>query len=231
MPCAADMDNNNSPAIVYNGLLEKALEDFVGSQEKVLNPQLFQILDDIAKMGVTCYLWSHLKVLISFRIKQIFAEFVASVAQTLEPQQVKPLEDQQHAFIGALEAFPNAPFTIQRLCELVLTPTLYRSFPKYLFALQKVINVTSTQAPLNPAEYNATIEELIIQKQHSNFRNQMEQFQEPKPVSRAPSPISDVMDIQANHVDCMEDPDKDEISKMTPMEVETTPDGTTITDL
>lgn len=46
--------------------------------------------------------------------------------------------------INILSHFHRAPFTIQRLTELILTPTLhYRSLPKYLRALNRVLNVSS----------------------------------------------------------------------------------------
>ncbi|KAJ2922223.1 hypothetical protein H1R20_g14859, partial [Candolleomyces eurysporus] len=60
----------------------------------------------------------------------------------MNPEQVK---DAVQAVFDQLDAFDGPPFTIQRLCELLIEPQKhYKSVGKYLRAVEKSILVTST---------------------------------------------------------------------------------------
>ncbi|KAJ2917201.1 hypothetical protein MD484_g3177, partial [Candolleomyces efflorescens] len=60
----------------------------------------------------------------------------------MNPEQVK---DAVQAIFEQLDSFDGPPFTIQRLCELLLEPQKqYKSVGKYLRAVEKSILVTST---------------------------------------------------------------------------------------
>eukprot|EP01119_Soliformovum_irregulare_P019897 TRINITY_DN6390_c0_g1_i3.p1 TRINITY_DN6390_c0_g1~~TRINITY_DN6390_c0_g1_i3.p1 ORF type:complete len:117 (+),score=26.57 TRINITY_DN6390_c0_g1_i3:331-681(+) len=63
-----------------------------------------------------------------------------------------------------LNEFGSAPFTVQRLCELALKPQLYKNPEKYLFAIEKLVAVSSTTATLSPEEYKETVSQLAKQK-------------------------------------------------------------------
>jgi len=56
------------------------------------------------------------------------------------------------------------PFTLQRLCELLIEPQLYGSTKKYLNALEKMFAVSQTMATLTPVEYDKE-----AAKQTANF--------------------------------------------------------------
>eukprot|EP01130_Rhizamoeba_saxonica_P008837 TRINITY_DN3580_c0_g3_i1.p1 TRINITY_DN3580_c0_g3~~TRINITY_DN3580_c0_g3_i1.p1 ORF type:complete len:105 (+),score=28.48 TRINITY_DN3580_c0_g3_i1:252-566(+) len=59
---------------------------------------------------------------------------------------------------NSLRNFRDPPFTIQRLCELLLNEKLYSSTSKYTYALDKLVSVSQTQQSYdNPEEYIAEI--------------------------------------------------------------------------
>ncbi|KAG0366539.1 protein phosphatase 4, regulatory subunit 2 [Mortierella sp. AD032] len=56
---------------------------------------------------------------------------------------------------GLLDAFPSAPFTIQRVCELVSTPNEHHTnLIKYLRAVEKVLMITSSINEFSNPAYN-----------------------------------------------------------------------------
>lgn len=60
-----------------------------------------------------------------------------------------------------LDDFTAPPFTIQRLAELLLVTTPYASEPrKYVFAVEKLVYVSSTIPVLAPADYDTLIVQL-----------------------------------------------------------------------
>jgi hypothetical protein len=57
-----------------------------------------------------------------------------------------------------LDDFSAPPFTIQRLCELLLGTSPYAAEPrKYVFAVEKLVYVSSTIPVLAPADYDSTV--------------------------------------------------------------------------
>jgi hypothetical protein len=72
-----------------------------------------------------------------------------------------PFDKRFDRMLKRFDDFSAPPFTLQRLCELLLTPVPYASEPrKYVFAVEKLIYVSSTLPVLSPDEYNKTTAEL-----------------------------------------------------------------------
>ncbi|OZJ01740.1 hypothetical protein BZG36_05185, partial [Bifiguratus adelaidae] len=68
--------------------------------------------------------------------------FGTLVADEGKSESVKEFETR---ILELVDQFTRPPFTIQRLCELTVNPTLYhRTLPKYLRALEKILLVTSS---------------------------------------------------------------------------------------
>jgi len=189
------MDDNNSDRFSTHltnvSNLNEALQNFFQSSGKVIQPELLEILSQIAQTGLTCFPWQPLHMLLQTRFKQVFENFPSAISLSSgdlgQVEQIdfqkkqNRLKEQQNSFFQSLASFSNAPFTIQRLCELALHPEFYKSFDKYLFALQKLLTITSTLRPLNPIEYNEAVSMLQSQKQSNVFLNKIEQLQVPKP--------------------------------------------------
>jgi len=55
--------------------------------------------------------------------------------------------------------FNEPPFTLQRLCELLVGPAgeVYKTTKAYAFAIEKVLCVTTTQSTLQPEEHLHTV--------------------------------------------------------------------------
>ncbi|KAG0450662.1 hypothetical protein HPP92_026820 [Vanilla planifolia] len=107
------------------------------------------ILEVIASSGKFWHDWEMLKNFISFQMKQVLAQYPEAVlASGIELQQisgetypelVKRLDE---ALLGFTE---GPPFTLQRICEILLNPkSTYRSLSKLALALEKNLLVTST---------------------------------------------------------------------------------------
>jgi len=159
----ADMQSSVQSTLLHSEDLAQALEAFVNSPEKVGNQQLQQIIENISKTGITSYSWSHLKVLISFQISQIF------VFHFKDDPEKPNLEPQLQSLTRALYSFSNPPFTLQRICELILNP-VYKTAKKYLFAVEKLLLILTTQPQLSPTDYNFALTALLIQKKEVESR-------------------------------------------------------------
>lgn len=144
-----------APRSAQSGLLEFAAAAKVGalsSPDAQLTNELEEIIRDVAKTGVTTsYPWDALRQLLVRKVELVLVEFWRNVpdlqlqegesfeATAVEPLRQSLLEPQRE----------GAPFTVQRLCELLMEPRgIYKSTRKYLYAVQRAILVTSTEEAL-----------------------------------------------------------------------------------
>ena len=84
--------------------------------------------------------WSFLKDILTFKLNRIILN---RVFDEIGPD---PSENNHlcHILLKRLGGFSNAPFTVQRLCELLDVPRMhYKREDKYLRALEKVLMVVS----------------------------------------------------------------------------------------
>ncbi|WOL10353.1 hypothetical protein Cni_G19108 [Canna indica] len=113
--------------------------------------EIRNIMEVIAATGKFWHDWDMLKGLLSFWMKQVLAEY--SEAQTdnsgglqksslvgeLYAELVKRLDEALLSFVE------GPPFTLQRLCEILLAPkSTYSNLSKLALALEKNLLVTST---------------------------------------------------------------------------------------
>ncbi|XP_010243594.1 PREDICTED: serine/threonine-protein phosphatase 4 regulatory subunit 2 isoform X2 [Nelumbo nucifera] len=118
------------------------------------------ILEVIAATGKFWHDWDVLKNLLSFQLKQVLAEYPEAEMST----------DQQNSSLGetyielvkrldeALLSFVEGPpFTLQRLCEILLAArSIYPNLSKLALALEKNLLVTSTLS-ISTDPYPSTI--------------------------------------------------------------------------
>ncbi|ORY88885.1 PPP4R2-domain-containing protein [Leucosporidium creatinivorum] len=104
-----------------------------------------ELLEQIAATNVVDAEWSILRDMIKHKLAENIKGYLA-----LGPPWPLSPEEAYSARTGAcevLDGFTGPPFTIQRLCELVLYPRKhYTSLPKYLRALNRVISVSSDRS-------------------------------------------------------------------------------------
>ncbi|KAL6909892.1 hypothetical protein ACP4OV_001551 [Aristida adscensionis] len=129
------------------------------SEQKVdvTSEEMRSIIEVIADTGKFWHDWSFLKSLLSLQLKQVWVLSEYSEAQLVNQEDG---QQQQRALLGetyselvsrlndALLSFEEGPpFTLQRLCEILLDPKgTYKKLSKLALALEKNLLVTSTIA-------------------------------------------------------------------------------------
>lgn len=111
--------------------------------------ELKDILEVIALTGNYWHDWPMLKCLLSFRLKQVLTQYYDSHIASGGQQTLvygEPFNDFQRRLLEGLDSFVDGPpFTLQRLCELLLNPGLtYPNIDKVALAFEKLLLVTST---------------------------------------------------------------------------------------
>eukprot|EP01122_Echinamoeba_exundans_P017026 TRINITY_DN8828_c0_g1_i1.p1 TRINITY_DN8828_c0_g1~~TRINITY_DN8828_c0_g1_i1.p1 ORF type:complete len:275 (-),score=59.79 TRINITY_DN8828_c0_g1_i1:73-897(-) len=140
--------------IAYSDAHRALLAEFAAASEKQLSPQLEKIVHDISLVGVTCYPWDHLKQLLAYKLSLVLDDHNCRTPEMR-------FEEKRNTLLKQLQSFVDPPFTVQRLCELLVNPGLYSNTHKYLFAVDKVLLVTSTQQTLSPEAYDAQVQTLL----------------------------------------------------------------------
>lgn len=143
---STDVDHNSENMVPDRQNDEEAEPKYDVSAE-----ELRSIMEVIAATGKFWHDWDMLKSLLSFRLKQVLAEYpeaqmdsgVGSQQSSLlgetYPELVKRLDEALLSFVE------GPPFTLQRLCEILLNPKgTYTSLSKLALALEKNLLVTST---------------------------------------------------------------------------------------
>lgn len=118
------------------------------SQHKLSAEEVKSVLETIASTGKFWHDWDELKIMLSFQLKQVLSEYAEATKSV----------DQQNSSLG--ESYPDLaqrldealfsfvegpPFTLQRLCEILLNArAIYPNLSKLALALEKNLLVTST---------------------------------------------------------------------------------------
>eukprot|EP00123_Amoebidium_parasiticum_P009550 comp19544_c0_seq1/m.22908 comp19544_c0_seq1/g.22908 ORF comp19544_c0_seq1/g.22908 comp19544_c0_seq1/m.22908 type:complete len:181 (-) comp19544_c0_seq1:89-631(-) len=98
------------------------------------------MLEEVARTGNLSAPWDQLRTALVQRLDQVVAQFCQ---QTGEVSEAVGVIQQQIA--TDLQSLPGAPFTLQRLCELLVDPGRhYANIGKYLRGVEKLVRVTST---------------------------------------------------------------------------------------
>jgi len=125
------------------------------------NPQvdtISQTLDDylgyVAKSGNALFAWSKVKPLFKRKLELIIKEFVEESPTENLPRQPNvemfSFDQMRERIFEQLESYTGVPFTVQRLCELMVEPRKhYKRTDKFMRGLEKIMLVVSTIDP-NP---------------------------------------------------------------------------------
>ncbi|XP_041458763.1 serine/threonine-protein phosphatase 4 regulatory subunit 2-A-like [Lytechinus variegatus] len=129
-----------------------ALNDFVKKPSKSIPSVLEQLIQRIARHGEPLFPWFKLKPLIVMKLENVIEEYIE-----YNPHEEVPIlpnvenvrfDDMRERLLKALESFNSAPFTIQRLCELLTEPKrYYRRSDKFMRGIEKNVQVVSTITP------------------------------------------------------------------------------------
>jgi hypothetical protein len=121
--------------------LEDQLQSFAqtNENERKNNEQLDYIIEYIALYGVKNFKWNELRLLLQFKIKELCAGIGE---ENMNNEQRQLLDD----ITSLLATRTNgAPFTLQRICEIIHKPTrYYTKRERVLDAIFKCMQVPST---------------------------------------------------------------------------------------
>lgn len=128
------------------------LNSFEKTPSREIPPVLEEYLRTVAKTGKTVFPWQQLKMLFVQKLEQVMEQFNKDdpcdrQAPFPNVDNTKFMEMRQR-IIDALQKFNGAPFTVQRLCELVTQPKKhYTQCDKFLRGIEKNVMVVSTVDP------------------------------------------------------------------------------------
>ncbi|GJQ65038.1 putative PPP4R2 protein [Trypoxylus dichotomus] len=131
-----------------------SLEEFSKLKPKDIPRELEDYLCFVAKTGDPVYQWSAVKSLFREKLINVITEFYESCPTVEIPPcpnvEMFNYDSMKNFILEKLDTFAAAPFTVQRICELLTTPRKeYNRIDKYMRALEKNILVVSTTEPAN----------------------------------------------------------------------------------
>mmetsp|Transcript_12169 Transcript_12169/g.19779 ORF Transcript_12169/g.19779 Transcript_12169/m.19779 type:complete len:182 (-) Transcript_12169:2354-2899(-) len=103
------------------------------------------VVVEMQASGVPKYEWGLLKPLLKQVLASKLDEFRSNHPST-DPVSASgnSYEESKGRLLSAIDLFQGAPFTLQRLCELILSPgRYYKSVNKLMFGLEKLLSVSS----------------------------------------------------------------------------------------
>lgn len=129
------------------------LERFTKLKQKEIPRELEDYLSFVARTGDTNFPWAIVKHLFREKLMHVITDFhdnTPSIADLPQCPNVDPFnyERMRRTLLERLDAFNSAPFTVQRICELLTEPRKqYTRIDKFMRAVEKNILVVSTQEP------------------------------------------------------------------------------------
>lgn len=129
-----------------------SLEEFAKMKPKDIPRELEEYLKFVAKTGDPVYQWSEIKSLFREKLINVITEFYESCSSMEIPPcpnvEMFNYDLMKNFILEKLDTFASAPFTLQRICELLTSPRKeYTRIDKYMRALEKNILVVSTMEP------------------------------------------------------------------------------------
>ncbi|CAD0197853.1 unnamed protein product [Chrysodeixis includens] len=128
------------------------LEDFSKRKPKTIPQELNEYLAYVARTGDPVYQWSLVKSLFKEKLLSVITDFYeTSPGVDIPPYpNVDPFnyDIMKNSLLERLDSFTSAPFTVQRICELLTYPRKqYNRVDKFMRAIEKNILVVSTREP------------------------------------------------------------------------------------
>lgn len=123
-------------------------------QTTAISRCLDEYLAHVAKTGNALFAWNKVKPLFKRKLEMIIQDFQETSPTDSLPRQpnveVFKFDQMKERVFEQLESYTGIPFTVQRLCELMVQPKKhYKRTDKFMRGLEKVMLVVSTVDP-NP---------------------------------------------------------------------------------
>lgn len=129
--------------------LASSLDSFTNNENATVTPALIALLRHIAATGSHVgYPWAGVRKLISVHLDTVLSELIARSSRPAD------LDGESYDVRLArmqtlLKAWPRAPFTLQRICELLTDHRrFYRTAAKYMLAFSKLVCGISARAEI-----------------------------------------------------------------------------------
>lgn len=125
-----------------------------------INQTLEDYLTYVAKSGNALFSWSRIKPLFKKKLELVIQDFHDSCPTEDLPKQpnvdIFKFDQMKQRIFEQLESYSGIPFTVQRLCELLVQPKRhYKRTDKFMRGLEKIMLVVSTIDP-NPSSNGDT---------------------------------------------------------------------------
>jgi len=139
--------------IEYKESTLHSLEEFakLSGDARTERKDLDDMVLNIARTGQVCYAWDLVKTYLAFKIEIILKKFFNDKGFKPNNKTDKYEPRYEDLFVQLLD-FPAPPFTVQRLCEIIVHPDHYTETNSILFGLEKMVSVSTVQKTLTPAE-------------------------------------------------------------------------------
>jgi len=220
----------------------QALKDFANAESKQLVDELEEILDDVAKTGQYIYPWHFMKPLYACKLDQVTSEFLSASPPlnndgTKDEEEIKNLEDFRDKLLQTFDKFVLAPFTIQRVSEMLTEPRKhYKSTAKFFRGLEKNILVVSTIDPVpsdqRPVLKRSRYDENPLDKQNgyvdTALKPQLKKIHLEESDTTTDEIITEEDDDEQKEEECVDVEESDTTTTETPTPTTTT--TTTITE-
>lgn len=128
------------------------LEEFSKRKPKTIPQELNEYLAYVARTGDPVYQWALVKSLFKEKLLNVITDFYETTPGIDIPPypNVDPFkyDTMKNSLLEKLDTFTSAPFTVQRICELLTYPRKqYNRVDKFMRAIEKNILVVSTREP------------------------------------------------------------------------------------
>lgn len=189
-PSSGSQTRPSSPS--FSPQVQKALNEFALTDDNKVPAELSKVVADIAACGLTRYAWPSLRHLLRVMFQNVVTEYVASSGK---PSDVdgESFDERYRRVVHMMDEWPNPPFTLQRMCELLIDPNrFYRNTNKYFQAFSKLVHGIS--APNVPS-----LDNLDGSKDHLGFvpkpveESAPMEYYEPTSLANAPSGAGGIM--------------------------------------
>ncbi|PIK53961.1 putative serine/threonine-protein phosphatase 4 regulatory subunit 2-B [Apostichopus japonicus] len=128
------------------------MRSFAEKPVKEIPADLEKLLNSIAVTGRATYPWGKVKLLLAQKLENVIEEYM-----TENPDESVPLlpnvenvsfADMKQRLLTNIGKFNDAPFTIQRICELLVSPKkYYMQRDKFMRGIEKNILIVTTVTP------------------------------------------------------------------------------------
>eukprot|EP00736_Rhodelphis_marinus_P003930 Rmarinus@m.25462 len=131
----------------------ESLLEFNNSPEKVITPELHGVIVGIAETGRVYYDWAELRPFIAYKLEHVLLQFDTEAGENSYCDGERSLQESIRLLLESFHSLPGPPFTLQRMCEVLLEPGKhYRKTIKLLNALAKLCSVTSVIPQSSPED-------------------------------------------------------------------------------